>query len=236
MLHAIYQHDETSEVVIHYLGGLPLEFTVTHPDDKLLSTEGVSLSNVNFLQFEARGYRDVNLIFHDAQFVVNIGGWGNTISALYIEEHRYLYHGPLLNSEYKPFWISWNSFQVYVGVGSIQGSGVIFHEQPQCPIKVIDSTFGSNYGETVDYRVNQADMIRVNGRFCGQDKSCDIVSIILLVESRSRIECAIVCKITSGCTFFVFNINLHQCKLFENGVGSDIVVSEKVYWECSSTM
>ena len=135
---------------------MPLEFTVTHPDEKLLSTEGVSLLHVNFLQFEARGYRDVTLAFHDAQFVVNIGGWGNTISALYIEEHRYLYHGTLLNSEYKPFWISWNSFQVYVGVGSIQGSGVVFHGQPQCPIKVIDSTFASNFGETLDYRVNQA--------------------------------------------------------------------------------
>ncbi|CAG2227714.1 unnamed protein product [Mytilus edulis] len=143
------------------IDGLPLEFTITHPEEKLISTEGVSLSHVNFLQFEARGNRDVTLTFHDAQFVVAIGGWGNTKSTLYIRELVYPpddeYNGSLLSSsEYKQFWMSWNSFQVYVGLGNVRGNGVILYGESQCPIKVIDATFASNFGGTLDYRLNQA--------------------------------------------------------------------------------
>ncbi|XP_063416530.1 uncharacterized protein LOC134698153 [Mytilus trossulus] len=219
------------------INGLPLEFTITHPEDKLISAEGVSLSHVNYLQFDAKGSSDVTISFHDDQFHIIIGGWYTTLSAMYLGEFVYPpadeYRGSLLNAlEYKQFWISWNSFQVYIGLGNVRGIDVILFGQQQCPLKVLDATFGANFGGTLEYRVNQADMIGGNGRFCGQDTSCDIVSIIVFVESMSMIECAIICKITTGCTFFVFNINSHQCKLFEKDVGSNILVSEKVYWEC----
>ncbi|CAC5422311.1 unnamed protein product [Mytilus coruscus] len=140
---------------------LPKEFVITDPEEKSLKEEGIIHSDMNYLQFSAKGIRDAHLSFDINRYLVIIGGWRNSKTSLHLRgliEPIDEYHGPILERNiYNSFWMSWNRSHMYIGQGNTSGHNILLIGISKCSPDAVDIRLHSEFGVTVHWLINDAD-------------------------------------------------------------------------------
>lgn len=102
----------------------------------MLSTLGITISENNFINFKIKACNDVHVALisgnteNDPLYEIVIGGWSNTESRIRKAKQSNdvaTAKGDFLNcSEYKEFWISWDSITINIGRGDVFDKDTIF--------------------------------------------------------------------------------------------------------------